>query len=182
MNKALKGILIIILFIGFFEAGLLSSYTIVTSQVPDVKGLIDLQFDTIGNIFSQENFNSVVIKDPSTINVTNKEDFVSTLKEQAGVDDIDYNNLTIATYNDDDEDVIDLNITAYGYSAPTSSSVISSTPDYKIIATGTANETYDGYKVNLDSITIVSIFKIYDSDAVDVGNNQNNNTTETYSY
>lgn len=181
MNKALKAILIIILFIGFFEAGLLSSYTIVTSQVPDVKGLIDLQFDTIGNILSPENFNSVVIKDPTTINVTNKEDFTDKLKEQAGVDGIDYNNLTISTY-DTDDDLIHLNITAYGYSAPTSSSVISSTPDYKIIATGTANETDSGYKANLDSITIVSIFKIYNSESVDVGNNPSNNTNTTYSF
>ena len=181
MNKALKGILIIILFISFFEAGLVSSYTIVTSQAPDVKGLIDLQMETIGSIFSQENIYSVVIKEPSYINITNKEDFTQQLQNQSGVDGVDYNNLTICTYDSTDNDQIKINITAYGYSAPTSNSnslVISGTPDYKIIAIGSANNTYDGYKANLDSITIVSILKIYNPNSVDVGNSQNNNTTE----
>ncbi len=185
MNKALKAILIIILFIGFFEAGLLSSYTIVTSQVPDVKGLMDLQLDTIGSIFSQENINNVVIRDPSYINITNKEDFTTHLKEQAGVDGIDYNNLTVGTYDSTDDDLIHLNITAYGYSAPSSSSsgiVFSATPDYKILAIGTANLTYEGYKVNIDSVEIVSILKIYNPDSIDVGNNLNNNTTSEYNF
>lgn len=180
MNNVLKGILIIILFIGFFEAGLLSSYTIVTSQVPDVGGLISLQVETINGIFSSENINSVVIKDPTPINVTNKQEFADKLQNLSGVDGIDYDNLTIGTYDSTDDDVIHLNITAYGYSSPSSSSssiVISSSPDYKILATGTANLTDEGYKVDLNSIKINSILKIYNPNATTSSNTSSDNSS-----
>ena len=41
MGKVLRILLVIVLFIIFFEVGLFSSYTIVTAEVPDVKGLIE---------------------------------------------------------------------------------------------------------------------------------------------
>ena len=141
---------------------------------------MDLQLDTIGSIFSQENIINVVIRDRTYINITNKEDFTTHLKEQAGVNGIDYNNLTVGTYDSKDDDLIHLNITAYGYSAPSSSSsgiVFSSTPDYKILVIGTDNLTYEGYKVNLESVETFSILKIYNPDSIDVGNKLNNNTT-----
>lgn len=182
MNKVLKGILIIVLFIGFFEAGLLSSYTIVTSQVPDVGGLINLQMDTINGIFSSQNINSVVIKDPTPINVTNKQEFAAQLQNLTGVDGIDYNNLTIGTFDSTDDDEINLNITAYGYSSPSSSSssiVISASPDYKILATATANSTDEGYQVNLNSIKINSILKIYNPNATNTNNNASNGSNDS---
>lgn len=181
MHKVLKAILIIVLFIGFFEAGLLSSYTIVTSEVPDVKGLIDLQLDTINGIFSSENINNVVIQDPTPINVSNKQDLATQLQNESGVDGIDYNNLTIGTYDSTDDDQIHLNITAYGFSSVSSGSsssiVISADPDYKILATATANLTDEGgYSVNLDSIKIESILKIYKPNSNTDSNSTDENT------
>ena len=41
-SKVLRIILIVVLFIIFFEVGLVSSYTIVTSEAPNVQGLIDM--------------------------------------------------------------------------------------------------------------------------------------------
>ncbi|MDD5960337.1 MAG: hypothetical protein ACI4RQ_05330 [Methanobrevibacter wolinii] len=181
MHKVLKAILIIVLFIGFFEAGLLSSYTIVTSQVPDVKGLIDLQIDTINGIFSSDNLNNVVIQDPTPLNVSNKEDLATKLQNETGVDGIDYDNLSIGTYDSKDNDQIKLNITAYGYSSSSSSSsssiVISAKPDYKILATATANMTSEGeFKVNIDSVKINSILKIYNSASENTSTNTTNDT------
>ena len=66
MVKPLRIILVVIVFIAFFEVGLISSYTIVTTDIPDVKGLIDVQIDKILSIFSPSNVNKVLIKDPTT--------------------------------------------------------------------------------------------------------------------
>ncbi|MCE7697331.1 MAG: hypothetical protein K8E24_000135 [Methanobacterium paludis] len=47
MSRILKIILFIIFFAIFFEAGLISAYTIVTSQPPDVNKLITMQVDEL---------------------------------------------------------------------------------------------------------------------------------------
>ena len=43
MAKALRIILVVVLFVVFFEIGLFSSYTIVAAEAPDIEGLIDMQ-------------------------------------------------------------------------------------------------------------------------------------------
>ena len=48
----MKIILFIIFFAVFFEAGLISSYTIVTSQPPDVGKLIGMQIEEITSLLS----------------------------------------------------------------------------------------------------------------------------------
>ena len=45
--KLSRVLIVIVLFVAFFEVGLMSSYTIVTSEVPDVQGLIDMQVEKI---------------------------------------------------------------------------------------------------------------------------------------
>ena len=53
-SKVLRIILIVVLFIIFFEVGLVSSYTIVTSEAPNVQGLIDMQISKIAGMFTPE--------------------------------------------------------------------------------------------------------------------------------
>lgn len=164
--KISKIILIIILFIAFFEIGLFSSYTIVTGEIPDVAEIIIMQTDVIKSIFSPDNVGSILIKDPTEINITNKLEVADELKNKASVDGIDVDNLTIATSDDLDEENITVNITAYGFSAPSTSSgqiVITSEPDYKIIGVARATYTYEGYKVDVKTIKVVSILKMYNS-------------------
>ncbi|WP_224425057.1 hypothetical protein [Methanobrevibacter sp. TMH8] len=164
MPRALKIILIILLFIGFFEAGLLSSYTIITSEAPDVKGLIDLQISTIADFFSSENINSVLIKDPQKINITNEDDVATNLSALAKVDGIDINTMNVTTYSDTENGEIDVNITALGFSSPNTTSgqiVLSGTPDYLITATAKANVTSSGIIIDLSTIRILSILKLF---------------------
>jgi len=164
MPKALKIILILLLFIGFFEAGLLSSYTIVTSEPPDVKGLIDLQINTIAELFSSENINSIIIKDPQDINVTNKVDVSEKLTSLAKVDGVDLDSINFTTYSGSNEGKISVNITALGYSSPNTTSgeiVLSGTPDYVIKATAEATSTESGIMVDLNTIRIISILKFF---------------------
>lgn len=168
MSKILKILLVVILFIGFFEAGLIASYTIVTSDVPDVKGLIDLQVDTISGIFSAENVNNVLIKDPNSINITNKADVAQQLQNLSTVDGVSYDQLNVTTPQNTDEDEISVNITTFGFSTPTTGSnqiILSNSPDYKILASAQAKLTDRGYEIDVNTIQIVSILKLY-SDSI----------------
>lgn len=177
MPRALKIILIILLFIGFFEAGLLSSYTIITSEAPDVKGLIDLQINTIADFFSSENINNVLIKDPEQVNVTNKIDLADNLSALAKVDGIDIDTLNVTTYSNDQNGEIAVNITALGYSSPNTTSgqiVLSGEPDYLITATAMANVTSSGIKVDLSTLKIISILKLYAGSSTNSGSSDAN--------
>ena len=161
-----KIILIIILFIAFFEIGLFSSYTIVTGEIPDVGEIITMQTDALSSIFSSEGVGSILIKDPTEINITNKIDVAEALKTKANVDGIDVDNITIETTSDLDDANITVNITTFGFSAPSTSSgqiIITNEPDYKISAIAKATYTYAGYKVDVSSIQVVSILKMYNS-------------------
>lgn len=164
MPRALKIILIILLFIGFFEAGLLSSYTIITSEAPDVKGLIDLQINTIADFFSSENINNALIKDPEKINITNKNDLADNLSALAKVDGIDIDSLNVTTYSNAESGEISVNITSLAYSSPNTTSgqiILSGEPDYLITSTAMANVTSTGIKVDLSTLKIISILKLY---------------------
>jgi hypothetical protein len=164
MPKALKIILILLLFIGFFEAGLFSSYTIVTSEAPDVKGLIDLQINAISEFFNSEKVNSFLIKDPEKINVTNKIEATEKIASLAKVDGVDLDNFNVTTYSSTDDVQISVNITALGFSSPntqTGEIVLSGTPDYTIKASAMANKTNDGFVIDLNSIKIISILKFF---------------------
>jgi len=163
MVRALKIILILLLFIGFFEAGLLSSYTIITSEAPDVKGLIDLQINTIAEFFSSENINNVFIKDPQQVNITNKIDVAKNLSTLAKVDGVDVDNFNVTTYPGSNGK-ISVNITTLGYSSPNTKSgqiILSGTPDYSISATAMANKTNNKITVDTDTIKIISILKLH---------------------
>ena len=125
MAKALRIILVVVLFVVFFEIGLFSSYTIVAAEAPDIEGLIDMQISKITGIFNSDNVNNVLVKDNEELNVT---------------------------------------IEALGYASPSSNSsqiVISQDPSYKIVAEGNATFKGGSLVVDVDSITIQSILKLY---------------------
>ena len=174
--KVSRIILIIILFIAFFEIGIFSSYTIVTSEVPDIQELIDMQV-------SPENVGSVLIKDPNELNVTNKYELADALSEKAQVDGVNLDNFTVTTADDINEGNFTVEITAYGYASPKSSSttiVISGEPNYKIIAKAKAVNGVNGIMVDLDSIEIESILKLQntdDSNSLSMGNNTSSSSS-----
>ena len=87
-SKILKVVLIIVLFIVFFELGLFSSYTIVTAEAPNVQGLIDMQVSKIQEMFSPDKVNEALIKDPSPVNITNKKDVALKMESLSKVDGV----------------------------------------------------------------------------------------------
>ncbi|MCQ2737741.1 MAG: hypothetical protein MJ224_03960 [archaeon] len=163
--KITKIILIIILFIAFFEIGLFSSYTIVSGEIPDVQSIITMQTDALGSFFSSENVGSVLIKDPTEINVTNRYDLAHELTKKANIDGVTVNNMTISTDSNYGEENITVTIDTYGFSAPPSTSgqiVITNKPDYKVKAVAKATYSWEGYTVDVSTIKIVSILKMFE--------------------
>ena len=163
-NKIVRIILIIVLFVVFFEVGLFSSYTIVTSEAPNIQGLIDMQIDKITSFFSPEKVNEVLIKDPTPVNITNKKDVALKMEELSKVDGVNVDSMNITTYDDTDHENMTVNIEALGYASPNSTSgqiIISQDPSFKVIASADASYKGNGLMVNPDTMVITSVLKLY---------------------
>ena len=164
MAKVLRILLIIVLFIIFFEIGLFSSYTIVTAEVPDVKGLIDMQISQITNFFNPENVNEVLIKDPTYVNISNQKDVALKMEELSQVDGVNVDSMNVSTYDDLDNSKINVTIEALGYASPNSTSgqiIISQDPAYKVIVNGIASFKSGELMVDTDTMTVDSVLKLY---------------------
>lgn len=165
-NKVLRIILIIVLFVIFFEIGLVSSYTIVTSEAPNVQGLIDMQISKITGIFNPAKVNDMLIKDATHLNITNKKDVALKMESLSKVDGVNVDSMNITTYDNPDKKNFTVTIEALGYESPNSSSgqiVISKIPSYKIIAKANATYKDSGLTVNENSIVINSVLKLYNT-------------------
>ncbi|MBQ2665515.1 hypothetical protein [Methanobrevibacter sp.] len=164
-SKILRIVLIVVLFIVFFELGLFSSYTIVTAEAPNVQGLIDMQISKIQDFFNPEKVNDVLIKDPTPVNISNKKDVALKMESLSQVDGVNINSMNITTFDDtDDNENITVNIEALGYASPKSTSgqiVISQDPSYKVIATAQASFKENGLRVDENTLAITSILKLY---------------------
>ncbi len=164
MGKVSRAILIIVLFVIFFEVGLFSSYTIVTSEPPDIQGLIDMQVQEVTSVINPNTVNEVLIKDPTDLNISNKQSVATALENLSKVDGVNLDNLNATTYDDTDNDNLNVTIEALGYASPNSTStqiVISQEPSYKIVATGFGNMSSGKVVIDTDSIKIESILKLY---------------------
>ena len=162
--KLLKGLLVIILFIGFFEAGLFSAYTIVTSETPDVEGLINSQLDVIFGFINSDEVNDFLIKDPTVLNITNRVDVADELKKQANVDGVNVDQINASTYQNLGDNNLEVTIEALGYSSVNVSSnqiILSQDPDYQIVATANAKAEGKSVVIDTSSIKITSILKLY---------------------
>lgn len=163
-NKILRIVLIIVLFLVFFEVGLISSYTIVTSEAPNVQALIDMQISEVTGMLSPEKVNDALVKDPTRVNISNKKDVALKMEELSNVDGVNVDSMNVTTYDDTDNSNFTVTISALGYASPNSTSgqiVISQTPSYKVIAKGNATFKSSGLVVDVNSITINSVLKLY---------------------
>jgi hypothetical protein len=164
MGKVLRILLVIVLFIIFFEVGLFSSYTIVTAEVPDVKGLIDMQLSHISGIFNPHHVNDVLIKEPTNVNFTNKKDVALKMEQISNVDGINVESMNATTYENTKNGKFNVTIEALGYASPNSTSgqiVISSNPSYKVIVTSVASYKNDKLVVDTDQMKVNSVLKLF---------------------
>ncbi len=163
-SKILRVILIILIFLVFFEVGLISSYTIVTSEAPDVRGLVNMQISKVTDMFTPDKVNDVLIKDPSKVNITNKKDVGLKMEELSNVDGVSIDSMNVTTFDDPTKKNFTVTIETYGYDSPNSTKgevVISQIPSYKVIATATASYKDIGLVVDVNTISINSVLKLY---------------------
>lgn len=164
MSRIIKILLIIFLFIGFFEVGLISSYTIVTSEAPDIQELIDLQIDAITGLFTSENINEIIVRDPESINITNSIAVANTLKSLAKIDGVNIDTMNVTTYENPNNENIEVTITALGYATVNSTKgqiILSQDPQYKVIASAKASPNSKGIEIDISSIKITSVLSLH---------------------
>ena len=165
MGKILRILLVIVLFIIFFEVGLFSSYKIVTAEAPDVRGLIDMQVSKISSVFSPQAVNEVLIKDPTPVNFTNHKDVALKMEQLSNVDGVNVDSMNASTYDDAKKsDSINITIEALGYAAPNSTSgqiVISQNPSYKVIVSSVASYKNGELVVDTDKMKVDSVLKLF---------------------
>lgn len=163
-NKIIRIILIVVLFLVFFEVGLVSSYTIVTSEAPNVQALLDMQISKITGMLNPQKVNDALIKDPTRINISNKKDVALKMEELSNVDGVNVDSMNFTTFEDTDNSNFTVTIQALGYESPNSTSgqiIISQTPSYKVIANGNASYKSNGLVVDVNSVNINSVLKLY---------------------
>ncbi|MGZ7119335.1 MAG: hypothetical protein ACXVH2_06480 [Methanobacterium sp.] len=172
MPRIIKFILFIIIFGIVFELGLLSSYTIVTAQPPDVGKLIDMQVSKLTALWDSitGSGKSPIVK---TVNVTNVDAVSDALKSRTGLSGINVDTLGAILPSGSTSDTITVTLVAQGYkenqtgsisSKNQSSSgqiVIRNTEIYSITATATAKKRSKGVEVDPNSIVITSQKRLY---------------------
>jgi hypothetical protein len=172
LSRILKVILIIILFGLFFEGGLISSYTIVTSQPPDVAGLIDMQINKISAIWGSITRGSGNLLNPQeTLKILNPDDVANALKSKANIAGVNLQSLSATTHDNTDNDMIAVNITAMGYRESVLGGnrtggqiVITPNATYTINARAMAKTHSNGVEVDVNTIEIISVKQMYSED------------------
>jgi len=165
LSRIIKFVLFLIFFIVFFEAGLISSYTIVTSQAPDVGKLIGMQIEEITSLLSFGS-GSNILNSQSNINISNPDEVASALQNKTGLSGMNIQSLTAQTSASKKLTLIPVNLTVMGYQdaisgGNTSQIVISANQTYSITATATGTLTNGEIDIDVNSIQITSSRKLY---------------------
>jgi hypothetical protein len=159
-------ILLLIAFIAvFFEAGLISSYTIVTSQPPDIGNLLGMQVDELSSLLNFGSGSSI-ITNPTTVPINNAADVANALQSTSGLDGINLQSLSAQISGSSKATIFPVNITAIGYKyaiSGSNSSQIIITPNetYSITASGTATKQAGKLVIDVTSLQITSSRKLY---------------------
>jgi hypothetical protein len=170
LSRIVKILLFLVFFGLFFEAGLFASYTIVTQQPPDPTELIEMQLNALSSLF---NFGGPTLSTQKTLKVLNPDEVAENLKNKAGIDGVNLETLSAQTTQDTSKSTITVNLTATGYkdaqtggTTGNSSSgpiVIKANETYSITATATGKLKTTGIQVDVATIQIISIRKLYNN-------------------
>lgn len=168
MSRIVKFILLLVLFGVFFEAGLISSYTIVTGQPPDVNKLINSQLEEISSFLHMLQGSGKDTQE--TIKINNPDSVANAIQNKSNMDGVNLQTLSAHTNESTDKDVINITITAMAYKTTTTASnvtngsiVIKPNETYSITATAIGKTENGGITVDINSIIITTIRKLYTS-------------------
>ena len=167
MPRIIKFLIFFLLIGIIFEAGLLSSYTLVTSQPPNVGKIMGMQINDLTAVL-----NSIHKSTLKTYNVTNSELVAQALQNKTGLDGIDTSTLVAAVAGKSDTNM-NVTITATGYKDNQTTNnntlngnftsgqiVIAPTATYNLTATATATLNTNGVELNVNTIQITDLKQI----------------------
>lgn len=167
----MKFILFLLLFGLFFEAGLFSSYTIVTSQPPDVGSLITMQTSKLSAIWESISFGSGDGNSTNTLKILNGDPVVQSLKNKTGLNGVNLETMFATSDDDQSKKEILVNINAIGYKDTVSGGgagnkssgqiVITASEKYSLTATAMAKKKTKGVEIDVNTIKITSLKKVY---------------------
>jgi hypothetical protein len=155
-----------------FEAGLLSSYTIVTSQPPDIGKLIDMQISKLTDIWDVITLKTenMTVK---TYNVTNPDVVAPVLISKTGLSGINVDTLSAVIINSVGTDTVNITLSATGYkenqtggvksngTSSTGQIVIRQSEIYSITAVAIGKKKSRGIEVDVNTIQITSVKRLY---------------------
>lgn len=129
-----------------------------------------MQIDRISELLDiGDDVTSALASKPTVINITNTAKVADILQNKSKLDGINLQSLNATTYQDTDNDVVLVNITATGYqenqagggNSSGGSIVITPSATFSIIATASGKMKSTGIEIDLSTIKIVSIKKLY---------------------
>jgi len=168
----MKFILFLLLFGLFFEAGLFSSYTIVTAKPPDVGTLINMQTSKLAAIWDSISFGSDG-NSTNTLKILNGDPVIQTLKNKTGLSGVNLETMTATSDDDMSKKEIAVTINAEGYKDTQSGGitktgnttggqiVITASEKYSLTATAMAKKKAKGVEIDVNTIKVTSLKKVY---------------------
>lgn len=156
----------------FFEAGLISSYTIVTSQPPNVGKLVNVQIEELSSLLTLGSGNS--IKKQATEPIYNTNEVAAALTTKAGLSGVNLQSLS-AQVSSTKNTVIPVNLTVMGYQYASSGNIsqteagasgqviINANDTYSVTATANATLVNGELDIDVNSIQILSSQRLYGS-------------------
>lgn len=166
MNSVIKYFLLFILCVVFFEAGLFSANTIVSGEPPNINSLIEMQLDGINALIQllQGTQNTT----QQSVDINNQDDLAQALQSKSDMDGVNIQTLSAYTNESTSNDQINITITVQAYKTTTTgdnvtngSIVIKPNETYSITATAIGTVTNGGVTVDINSIVITTIRKLY---------------------
>lgn len=170
MNSAVKYFLLFILCVVFFEAGLISANTIVSGEPPDMGKLIDMQLDGINSLIHllQGSQNST----QKAIDINNENDVAQAIQNKSEMNGVNLQSLSAHTNESTRNENITVTITLMAYKTTTTSGnstngsiIIKPDETYSITATAIGKVESGGITVDLNSIVITTVRKLYSNSA-----------------
>lgn len=155
-----------------FEAGLLSSYTIVTSEPPNIGKIVDMQISKLTAIWDSLNAKSEN-KTVKGYNVTNPDVVAPVIISKTGLNGINVDTLSAVVSNSLSTDVMNITLSVTGYkenqtggvkSSGTSSTgqiIIRQSEIYSVTAVAVGKKKSRGIEVDVNTIQITSLKKLY---------------------
>jgi len=166
LNSAVKYFLFFILCVVFFEAGLISANTIVSGEPPDIGKLIDMQLDGINSLIHllQGSQNST----QKAIDINNENDVAQAIQNKSEMNGVNLQSLSAHTNESTRNENITVTITLMAYKTTTTSGnstngsiIIKPDETYSITATAIGKVESGGITVDLNSIVITTVRKLY---------------------